>query len=519
MPIYIKWLLLILVFAFLFTIFLWFRTRRQSRFQGRLAMIFFLFVFIPLTPLTIFLGQALIKSTETFMLPGIEDSLEQSLDIFRRQLNDRGHLYLESHDNIDAVPVAQLAADSVAYMGSFFRADRFFVLAGLRSTMEDITPTDSIALVQVNQFIAQGQSISSQNHHVFESFSFRDSTLYVIAFHVPGNILSAKNNVTSALRTYSTLSLLRETMVEENVFWFVIFIFILFIAVISVLLARLVSSGVSGPILKLIDGMRIIGSGDLSHRVEAQAKDEVAYLIDSFNNMAEELRISRENLQRAERAAAWRDIARQVSHEIKNPLTPIEISIYRLESSLPPEWTANTDFSESLRMIKEEIAAIRRITEAFSKFAKMPHAEFRSMDISRVVQASVELFSNDISGVTIEYSAAPNLPTVAIDEQQIRGVLHNLIKNAIEASDKNGRVVVAISTQAVGDHSVRIDIRDHGCGMDDGTLKRIFDPYFTTKENGSGIGLFLAKRIITDHGGTINVSSEPGAGTTFSILL
>jgi nitrogen fixation/metabolism regulation signal transduction histidine kinase len=520
MPIYVKWLLFILVFAFLFTIFLWWRTRKQSRFQGRLALFFFLFVIIPLTPLSIFLGQLVIKSTETFMIPGVEESLVQSLDAFRKQLNDKGQHYLQSHENILEISTEQLALDSILYVGQFVQYDSLFILQTFQSTAADISAgTDSIPMLQAEQYIRLGQSISLDTNDVFESFMLKDSTLLMVAFQVPQYIFDAKNNITSSLRNYTTISLLQETMVEENVFWFVIFIFILFTAVVSVLLARLVSSGISDPIIKLIEGMRIIGSGDLSFRVQAKAKDEVAYLIDSFNNMAEELKISRENLQRAERAAAWRDIARQVSHEIKNPLTPIEFSIYRLESSLPPEWSQNADFSESLRMIKEEIAAIRRITDTFSKFAKMPHAEFKSMDVSEVVRSSADLFRNDSSGIPIQFQAEAELPPVQIDEQQIRGVLHNLIKNAIEACEADGRVAVCVSNSDKAKHRVKIDVQDNGSGMDEGTLKRIFDPYFTTKDDGSGIGLFLAKRIITDHGGALEVHSEPGEGTTFTILL
>ncbi len=520
MPIYVKWLLFLLVVAFLLTIFLWWRTRKQSRFQGRLALFFFLFVIIPLTPLTIFLGQLVIKSTETFMIPGMEDSLVQSLEAFRMQLNDKGQRFIESHDDIMELSTDQLIQDSIIYVGEFLHSDSIFFLHTYQSTSPAFSPqTDSILFSHVDQFIRLGQSVSLQQKEIFESFAQRDSALLVVAFYTPGYIIDAKNNVTSALRNYTTISLLRETMVEENLFWFLILIFILFIAVISVLLARLVSSGMSGPILKLIEGMRIIGSGDLTHRVEAKAKDEVAYLIQSFNNMADELKISRENLQRAERAAAWRDIARQVSHEIKNPLTPIEFSIYRLESSLPPEWLNNTDFAESFRMIKEEIAAIRRITDTFSKFAKMPHAELKSMDIVEVVRASVDLFNNDRSGIPIQFHSDADAPHVRIDEQQIRSVLHNLIKNAIEACDKNGAVTVSISTLKTTAHQIKIDVQDNGIGMDEGTLKRIFDPYFTTKADGSGIGLFLAKRIITDHGGVLDVRSEPGVGTTFSMQL
>ena len=522
MPIYIKWLLFILLFAFLFSIFLWFRTRKVSRFQGRLALFFFLFVIIPLTPLTLFLGQVVIKSTETFMIPGVEQSLMQSLDVIRSQLNDRGHRFLNTFSSFDKISHTDLEAAGMLYAGKYVAQDSVFMLEhfiGQQSSPGDAAMHQTLALREMDQLLQQGQLSADPNVDIFESFRRIDSSVLVVGCRVPETVIDAKNSLTTSLRNYATLGLLRETMVQENVFWFVIFIVLLFIAVISVLLARLVSSGMSGPIRKLTDGMRRIGAGDLEHRVNVKAKDEIAYLIESFNRMAEELKVSREKLQRAERAAAWRDIARQVSHEIKNPLTPIDLSIYRLQSCLPHDYSENYDVTESLRIIREEISSIRRIADTFSQFAKMPHAELTYTDISKVVKASVDLYRNDSSGVTIEFAADSDLPPVEIDQQQIRSVMNNLIKNAIEASREGDEVSVTVMRNESRDYRVTIQIRDHGCGMDEETQRRIFDPYFTTKAQGSGIGLFLVKRIITDHGGQIDVSSSPGKGTVFSIFL
>ncbi|MBN1482858.1 HAMP domain-containing protein [candidate division KSB1 bacterium] len=521
MPIYVKWLLFILVFAFLFSIFLWFRTRKFSRFQARLALFFFLFVIIPLTPLTIFLGQLVLRSTETFIIPDVEHALRQSLDIFRTQLNDRGQCFLRVHPTLAQMTPDIMQRADILYIGEIVPHDSSYSLAHFvaQSHRSPHNPLASLSGAEIDHLVNQGQLIAGPDSSIFESFWQTDSSLLFAGFVAPKDVLDAKNSVTSALRNYATLGLLHETILEENLFWFIIFIFLLFIAVISVLLARLVSSGMSGPILKLTEGMRKIGAGDLNHRVDVKAKDEVAYLIDSFNRMAEELKVSRENLQRAERAAAWRDIARQVSHEIKNPLTPIEFSIYRLESSLPSELSGNKDFIESLNIIKQEITAIRRIADTFSKFAKMPHAELKTMDISAIVRASVELFRNDSSGVSIQFQPPKDLPDIPVDEQQIRGVMHNLIKNAIEASEAGGVVRVTAGRHSGSTHGLKIEVTDEGCGMDEDTIKRIFDPYFTTKQAGSGIGLFLAQRIISDHGGHIQVKSEPGVGTTFSIVL
>ena len=265
--------------------------------------------------------------------------------------------------------------------------------------------------------------------------------------------------------------------------------------------------------------MQKISSGDLSYRVHVKAKDEVAYLVDSFNQMAEELQTSRENLQRAERAAAWRDVARQVSHEIKNPLTPIEFSIYRLESSLPEKWLAHDDLHESLRIIKEEISSIRRIANTFSQFAKMPESELKPGNITAIVRESVNLFRNEAAIKKITLATTGDIKPVSMDAQQLKGVFHNLIKNAIEAGTAKDEINVSVEALRSEHHSVQISITDHGCGMTEETKKRIFDPYFTTKQDGSGIGLFLAQRILMEHGGAISVESRPGTGTTFTIRI
>ncbi|MBN1464720.1 HAMP domain-containing protein [candidate division KSB1 bacterium] len=518
MPIIVKWSLFILLLAFAFSILLWFRTRRVSRFQARLTLFFFLFVIIPLAPLALFIGQMVIKSSETLLIPGVEESFTLSLDVFRDQLEARGRHFLRLHPHLAELDPDRLREQEVSYVGEFAQQDSLFLLQRFLAATAELAlqhnRLQKISAMQMDQLLEYGTIVAEPGADLFEAYERIDSNVVVVGFAIPDQMVIAKDRVTTALRSVRTLGLLRDKMVEENVVWFLIIIFILVVAIVSALLARVVSSGLSGPIRKLTEGMQKIGAGDLSYRVEAKAKDELAYLIESFNRMVAELKMSQESLGRAERAAAWRDVARQISHEIKNPLTPIEFSIYRLESSLP----STAEVSESLRIIKEEIAAIRRIADTFSRFAKMPHAELKMQRLSDVVKSSVDLFQNDASGVRMQFHAAPDLPDVPLDEQQIRSVMHNLLKNAIEASAAGSNVQVRVGPDERGARGIKIEVTDSGCGMDEETRKRIFDPYFTTKQGGSGIGLFLAQRIIADHGGRILVASAPGAGTTFTII-
>lgn len=518
----VLWLVGVLLFAFAISIFLWFRTRRVSRFQARLALFFFLFGIIPATPLTLFLGQLLVKSSETFLAPGIEGALTTSLETFRRLLNEQGKLFLHLYPDVENLSSEIMDQSDVIYVGVLETQPSGLILTCFKSTVEHITYPEerfeSLLPQDLRQRTINGELYTLGEEQYFESYVQMDSGYHFAGFTTPPYLDAAKNKVSSALQNYLTLGLLQTTMVEENVVWMILLIFILFVAVISVLLARLVASGISEPIKSLTHGMEIIGSGDLDYRIHVKAKDEVAFLVDSFNHMAKELKQSREELQRVERIAAWRDIARQISHEIKNPLTPIEFSIHRLESSLPDEWLNSTDLRESLDIIQQEIKTIRTIADTFSQFAKMPQLDLQKIDINPVIRSSVDLFRNETTGISIRLDECV-IPEINVDEQQFRRVMHNLLKNAIEACQSGDQVSVSLKAADSESHTVQITVADTGCGMDDKTLSRMFEPYFTTKKDGSGIGMFLVQKIVSEHGGILKVDSEPGKGTTIIILL
>jgi len=231
------------------------------------------------------------------------------------------------------------------------------------------------------------------------------------------------------------------------------------------------------------------------------------------------LKESRENLKRAERAAAWRDVARQVSHEIKNPLTPIQLSLHRIKTSLPAEWIQRSDLEKSFRVIEEEINSMRRIATEFSEFAQMPHLDLKEDDVAEVLRRSAHLFEGEAYKISLKLEIDQDLPRVAIDRHQLRRAIHNLLKNAMEASRPGEEVTLRAKSGSGTGSGIRIEITDHGHGMDQPTLERAMDPYFTTKKRGSGLGLFIVQRIIGDHGGRIEISSEKNRGTTVSISL
>ena len=275
------------------------------------------------------------------------------------------------------------------------------------------------------------------------------------------------------------------------------------------------------PINQLAAGAAEIASGNLEQRVAIQSRDEIGRLAGAFNQMAAALKTSLERRLAAERLAAWGDVARYVTHEIKNPLFPIRLSIENLQRAYQGRGNQSTAFDEIFvqctDIVIEEVERLQRLVDEFHQFARMPHAERKLSDLNQVVQNVVNLYAESVENIQIKGSLALDLPPLSLDSEQITQALENLIQNAIEAIPDGG--TLNISTQLVNEEKIRIKIQDTGIGMSPETLAQIFAPYYTTKDTGTGLGMAIVQRIINDHDGEIFVESKEGIGTTVSIEL
>jgi two-component system, NtrC family, nitrogen regulation sensor histidine kinase NtrY len=279
---------------------------------------------------------------------------------------------------------------------------------------------------------------------------------------------------------------------------------------------------IARPVSDLADGARRVAGGDLETAVPAQGEDEVAELAIAFNRMTAELRDSRDRLLQAERVAAWREMARRLAHELKNPLFPIQLSIETLRRALDHEGEGDGSgpfralFRDSSETILQELAALRRIIEEFSQFARMPQPELRPTDVNEVVGRVLDLYQPRAAGVSLESDLAADLPAVPADADLLGRALGNLVGNAFDAMGAGG--VLRVRTARDPD-AVRIEVEDTGPGLTDDQRTRLFTPYYTTKRGGTGLGLAIVQGIVSDHGGRIQVRSAPGEGTTFTLLL
>ncbi len=290
------------------------------------------------------------------------------------------------------------------------------------------------------------------------------------------------------------------------------------------LLGALLASRITRPVDALSLGASRISRGDYQPVLAPRATGEIAALIEAFNSMVVEIRASHERVAAAERIAAWQDIARRLAHEIKNPLTPISMSIETLRRTWKrkhPEF--EEIFEESTGAILEEVEALERIVTEFSRFARLPAPKLEKIDPAEAIDGALALFKEPPEGVRIVRDMGEGLPPIMADRDQLGQVLLNMLTNALQAMDDNradrqGEIVVRARGET-DTKMIRIDIEDNGPGIEKDHLSELFTPYFTTKETGTGLGLAICHRIVAEHGGRIAVDSQPGKGAKFSVLL
>ena len=286
--------------------------------------------------------------------------------------------------------------------------------------------------------------------------------------------------------------------------------------VIGVLLGGWTTERITRPVERLAAGARAVAGGDLSARVEVLSRDEIGELARAFNVMTEQLLEQRDRAIQAERVAAWRELARRLAHELKNPLFPLQITIENLQRSRE---SAEFDevFRESTTTLLAELGNLKTIIGRFSDFAKMPAPQFETVDINEIVRGVMKLnFQLERPNVKPVLELASDGTRIQADPDQLRRALGNLVLNALDAMPEGGTLLVRT---ALHDWGVRLEISDSGQGLTEEECQRLFTPYYTTKQHGTGLGLAIVQSVVSDHHGKISVSSASGRGTTFTIDL
>ncbi|HVW06065.1 MAG TPA: HAMP domain-containing sensor histidine kinase [Vicinamibacterales bacterium] len=310
----------------------------------------------------------------------------------------------------------------------------------------------------------------------------------------------------------------REIAREIDVLYRRVLVGAVFVVLLAAVLGASLASRVADPVARLTRATRQIAAGRLDTRITVESPDELGRLVHDFNSMAGTLEAQRAELARAHQLKAWSEMARQVAHEIKNPLTPIQLAAEHLRH-------VHTDRGRPLGAVLEQcvdailrqVRLLRQIASEFSTYAAEPPLRRETITPAALAASVIDPYRLGLSDrVIIDVDVPETLPAVAVDRTLIGRALTNLIENAVQAMPNGGGLTVRATA---GDRDVTIEIADTGVGMDPAALTRAFEPYFSTKTGGSGLGLANAKRHIERHGGSIAMASTPGRGTRVTLVL
>lgn len=324
---------------------------------------------------------------------------------------------------------------------------------------------------------------------------------------------------------YKQLS--RQSDYLSGTYWSLYILCLVVVIAVAGVVAMVASRRVTKRIAVLVDATKRVGRGDMTVSLDHGSQDEIAELTRSFNEMVSDLRHSRERIDYLTRVSGWQEFAKRLAHEIKNPLTPIQLAAQEIEQRFAG---ADPDqrrvLQEARGIIEEEVATLRRLVGEFSSFAKLPEVQptlGSLVDFVDELPTLVPPIEADLEGsVTIELRLQGNTGTASVmfDGMMLRRCFDNLIRNAAQAAVGAGQSAVAIDVRLQASaREMRLVVEDDGPGMDDPTRARVFQPYFTTKSEGSGLGLAIVKKVILEHGGDITCEPVTPQGTRFTIVL
>ncbi len=355
---------------------------------------------------------------------------------------------------------------------------------------------------------------------IYRNFTVNDIRYYaVISTAFPDNFDRYAGSITHALQLYSQFRKFHSAFFLALILFFTYFS--LPILLLSILTSFLLSDEIIKPVVHLEEAIGRVMEGDYTHRILSKQKDDLANLVNSFNRMVAELEQSRQSLVQNEKVSAWQEIAQRMAHEIKNPLTPIKLSAQRILKKYreDPE-SLGKILPSSIDAIIFEVENLTKLIQQFRDFAQMPVSHMVQVNLRKHFEQLVLLYSGSFPEIKVDISGVKDISLTA-DPDQIKSIFSNIVSNAVD-SFKGEKGTIRIRSDEIIKGTItycRIQIQDTGEGIKAEDKSKVFHPYFTTKEKGTGLGLPIVERIVAEHRGQIWFESERGVGTTFFIDL
>ncbi|MDY6935950.1 MAG: ATP-binding protein [Spirochaetota bacterium] len=343
---------------------------------------------------------------------------------------------------------------------------------------------------------------------------------YIIALYkmIPEKILNRVSVYEDALHKYNRKEF-SKTYLQTRIRIFLLILSLLII-IVTIIISFILSKNITRPVLELAGAAGSVASGDFSIRLKRDSDDELALLFDSFNKMVKQLDESKEVMYQTQKLQAWKEVAKRLVHEIKNPLTPIRLSAERMQRRFKDKHPdIDNIIITGTETITEEVNVLTRLLNEFSRFARLPEMNPEFQNLNPILENSVNFFRAH-EGITFKTDFDDSIPGMYLDKVMIRQALTNVLQNSVDAVKESGNIYVKSELVNNGNDSiVRISIKDEGIGIREEDFKNIFEPTFSTKESGTGLGLTIVEKIVLEHYGRIYFNSIFGEGTEFIIDL
>lgn len=483
----------------------------------RLVVMCLVIALLPAIPLTLLVKTLLEKSFDVGLSTTVEDALQSGVTVSRMHLEtlradfERAVLDIVSaSDADDPRSVAHALSESEDGLGWFMMEDETGDPGAL---LAQLVGGDGTVREREDRVGRKDIRFLETRDRTYQLAVWRAASGRRIVLYKNTNLdfLEAADRVIEGGQIFAQLRLTQGSLSRSFFYPFMIVYGV--ILLVSLVIALFISQRLADPIRRLARGANIVASGDWNHRVEVKAGGEVGRLVEAFNGMVARLDTQRQRITDMEKMATWREMARHLAHEIKNPLLPIRLTVQELRDQYRGDNDAyKQQLDDSVRVIEDELSHLSGLVKEFSSFARMPEMMPHTGSIDSLVRDVAKLYPQVRTEITVD----PPLPEFAFDTDQMRRVLINLFDNAVSVMDDPSRTEVQVSLGRRGDEAV-ILFADNGPGIPAEHRERVFDPYFTTRKEGSGLGLAMVKNIILLHGGTIQVQSDEGA--TFEIVL
>ena len=491
--------------------------------RSRLLVALLVLALVPTLVFTLFTLDQLDRATDRWYRPGVNHALESALEISRTSLTRLEATALDRADAWAATPLPLDAAKRDLLRDELRKAGLDFTHVYARDArgwhqVDIVAPSGVLAAdsldfsAELEAALAGTRLIHSAQGVLAAAARAGPTSAIVTGVRLTPDYWTRLQQVAQARELYGRLGVLVD--VQRRYVWLLVLALVTLISVAAVFAARELSREMMRPLGALSQGFERVAAGELDARVPEQGASELRRLAASFNTMTARLAEARVALAGAEREAAWREVARHLAHEIRNPLTPMRLSLHRLQRrvDLVPQ-DQRAAVRDSLAALLQEVEHLTQMAEQFAQYARLPEPRFEPLDLAEIVRASSAL--HEPENLTIRVDAAGPLP-VRGDRLLLSRALHNLLLNACEASAPGGALELHAGRD--GDE-IWVEVRDRGSGLPDALGERAFEPYVSTKNRGSGLGLSLVRDVATRHGGSVTLANRDGGGACARLVL